>query len=130
MAWMKRLIYYCPKCDADKPLIRVTRQTDEDDLCETCGARGYYAYIKSTGQISGDKNYSHPIHSNSLAISPAQVAEHKKRFPNIKIDSECRPVFDNYVEHDKYLQACNIDKKEQRIKPKGKRIDKSKQPSK
>lgn len=129
---MKRLIYYCPKCDVDKPLIRITRRADEDELCETCGARGYYAYIKSVGQTSGDKNYSHPIHSDSLAISPAQVAEHKKMFPNIKIDSDCRPVFDNYVEHDKYLQKCGFVKGKQKIRAHNRKENKvsTKQPSK
>lgn len=128
MAWMKRLIYYCPECDADKPLLRITRCADVDELCETCDKRGYIAFIKSVGQLPGDRNYSHPLHSDSLAISPSQIAEHRKLFPDVKIDGEGRPVFENYRQHDNYLETCGFDKKEQRIKPKGRRIDKSKQP--
>ena len=62
--------------------------------------------------------YSKPIHSDSLAISPTQVAEHKRLFPNIEIDSEGRPVFDNYKDHDAYLEATGFAKSPQKIRHK------------
>uniref|UniRef100_A0A6M3KWA0 Uncharacterized protein n=1 Tax=viral metagenome TaxID=1070528 RepID=A0A6M3KWA0_9ZZZZ len=108
------------------------RMADRNDpfVCECKDGMMKRDIASERPHVRRTEDYSHPIHSDSLAISPSQVAEHKKMFPNIKLDSECRPIFDNYVEHDKYLKTCGFDKKEQRIKPKGKRIDKPKQPSK
>ncbi len=62
------------------------------------------------------EDYDHPIHSDSLAMNPNQVAEHRRMFPDIKIDPECRPVFDNYAAHDKYLEACGLVKNPQKIR--------------
>jgi hypothetical protein len=73
-------------------------------------------------QRAGTKEYTTPLHSDSLAITPGQVAEHKQLFPNIEIDNECRPVFHNYTEHDNYLKATGFVKKSQRIRAKGKNI--------
>jgi len=125
-------IYYCPNCDADMDMdaVCITMRADETNLCDTCGARGYVGRkIGRTIGIRG-KEYFHPIHSDSLAISPSQIAEHKKLFPDMKIDGEGRPVFENFRQHDDYLETCGFGKEIQRLKPKGRRIDKPKQPSK
>ncbi len=68
----------------------------------------------STPQIMGAA-YKVPIHSDSLAISPDQVAEHKKEFPNIEIDDQCRPVFTNAKDHQAYMNKCGITKQTQKI---------------
>ncbi|MCK4815854.1 hypothetical protein KA005_08790 [bacterium] len=67
-------------------------------------------------------NYKHPVHSDALAISPTQIAEHEQKFPNIRLDKACRPIFDNFTQHEKYLKDCNVIKHTQKIKVKGKRI--------
>jgi len=67
-------------------------------------------------------NYKHPIHSDALAISPTQRAEHEKRFPNIRLDGQCRPIFNNFTQHEKYMEDCGIIKHPQKIKVKGKQI--------
>lgn len=64
-------------------------------------------------------NYLIPIHSDAMAISPTQVDEHKRLFPDIEIDSQCRPVFDNFTKHEAYLKKCNIVKTPQKIKRSG-----------
>ena len=64
-------------------------------------------------------NYRHPVHSDAMAISPTQVAEHKQLFPDIEIDSECRPVFDNFSKHEAYMKKCGIVKTPQKIKRSG-----------
>lgn len=63
-------------------------------------------------------NYNHPIHSDSLAINPNQVEEHKRLFPNIRLDGENRPIFDNFVAHENYLKKTGFIKRPQKIKPK------------
>jgi len=71
--------------------------------------------------VSGG-DYKKPIHSDALAISPSQRAEHERTFPNVKLDKECRPVFDNFQTHDKYLKKTGFRKERQKTKPRGKRI--------
>lgn len=67
-------------------------------------------------------NYQRPIHSNALAINPGQVEEHKKIFPNIRLDGQYRPIFNNFVDHEDYLKKSNMIKLPQKIKTKGVRI--------
>lgn len=80
-----------------------------------CGVKMVRDFSKDTPFVSGGE-YHRAIHSDSLAISPDQVAEHKRQFPNIRIDSECRPVFDNFNDHDSYLKKCGFKKERQRIR--------------
>lgn len=63
-------------------------------------------------------NYTHPIHSDALAIHPNQRAEHERLFPNIRLDEQNRPIFDNFVNHENYLKKCGLVKLPQKIKVK------------
>ena len=63
-------------------------------------------------------NYKHPVHSDSLAINPNQKAEHEKIFPNIRLDGQFRPIFDNFVDHENYLKKIGCVKRPQKIKAK------------
>lgn len=54
------------------------------------------------------KQYSKPIVSQSLAINPCQAAEHRRMFPYIKLVDDQFPVFDNYQEHDAYLNEAGF----------------------
>lgn len=119
--------YQCRGCDYVFREIRTIDARNDLTHCPNCKSLAERSSGTESPSIRG-KNYSHPLHSDSLAISPSQIAEHRKLFPNIKIDGEGRPIFKNYRQHDDYLETCGFDKKEQRIKPKGRRIDKSKQP--
>lgn len=85
--------------------------------CPVCGSD-----MRWDLNIAIHGNYSKPIHSDALAINPDQVEEHKKKFPNIELDSQCRPIFDNYVRHRNYLKATGFTKLRQKQRPKGKRI--------
>lgn len=67
-------------------------------------------------------NYRIPIHSDSMAISPDQRAEHERLFPNTRLDNQCRPIFENFKQHENYMKKCGIVKAPQKIKNKGKRI--------
>lgn len=70
----------------------------------------------------GNKEYAKPLHSDSLAISPSQRAEHQKLFPDIKLDDQCRPVFENYRQHDSYLEKTGFVKLKQRKKRRTKKL--------
>lgn len=88
--------------------------------CE-CGEQMVRDYGSERANI-GDREYRRPIHSDALAIMPHQVAEHKRRFPDVKLDAECRPIFDSYRKHDAYLKANGYVKRPQRIRSRGKKV--------
>ena len=113
--------FKCPKCRAEDERIRAMKNADKVCkclICETIMVRDFQADIP----FASGKSYGHVIHSDSLAINPCQRDEHLKLFPNIKLDDQCRPIFDNYGDHQKYLDKCNIVKERKKVKPKGVRI--------
>jgi hypothetical protein len=71
---------------------------------------------------AGRRSYSKPIVSDSLAILPEQILEHRKMFPDIEVTSEGQPVFDNFSDHEAYLKKCNFEKVPQKVKKRGKKI--------
>lgn len=96
------------------------KNADKRCMCTSCGAKMNRDLKADIPFASGD--YKRAVHSDSLAISPGQRAEHEQKFPNIKLDSQNRPVFDNFQNHQAYLDKCNIVKERKKIKPKGVRI--------
>lgn len=109
--------YRC-KCGNAEEFIDAIKNCSKERKCSVCGKKMYRVYSFNVG----DKEYAKPLHSDSLAITPAQVAEHKKHFPDIKIDDECRPIFESYKQHDNYLKKTGFVKEPQKIRNRGKKI--------
>ena len=112
--------FKCPKCGAKDERVRAMQNADKRCMCTKCGIKMNRDLKADLPFASGD--YKRAVHSDSLAISPDQRAEHLQKFPNIKLDSQNRPVFDNFQKHQAYLDKCNIVKERKKIKPKGVRI--------
>ncbi len=130
MARCRKLAYVCSACGSDSPVLKLICRVPADEAtCSHCGGEVIKAFVEGVTTGIRGKEYFHPLHSDSLAINPIQVAEHRALFPNIKIDGEGRPIFENFRQHNDYLETCGFHKQDQRIKPKGRRIDKPKQPS-
>ncbi len=101
-------------CDDCKILIEDT--STETHLCPQCDvAMRWDLHIAIHG------NYKTPVHSDSLAINPNQVAEHKKMFPNIELDGDCRPIFDNFQRHEAYLKKTGFVKMPKKLKTLGRK---------
>ena len=111
--------FICPKCDARDERVRAMKNADKACIC-ICGTKMNRDFAADIPHAAND--YKKPIHSDSLAINPEQRAEHEKLFPDIKLDNQCRPIFDNFQSHEKYMKQCNIVKERQKTKPRGKRI--------
>ena len=73
-----------------------------------------------TGNVSGDGNYEHI--SESLAIHPDQIPEHRQKFPGIDIIPDGRLRFTSTKQQERYANRCGFDKKSQRIRKRGIRI--------
>lgn len=113
--------FKCPKCGRLYEHFHLMKAVSKTRKC-VCGAKVVRDIAADVPFVSGGHQYRRAIHSDSLAISPDQVAAHKKQFPYIEIDSECRPVFDNFKNHDRYLKETNFKKEPQKIRRKGKKI--------
>ena len=111
--------FICSECGDKQEVVRSMNRCDVPTLCE-CGAVMRRDFQIGIPFVSGD--YHRAVHSDSLAISPDQREEHLKTFPNIKLDSQNRPVFDNFQKHQAYLDKCNLVKERKKIKSKGIRI--------
>lgn len=117
---MPRYCFICPSCNINLEVVRPMADAMEPWYC-TCGKemqRSFQAERVNTG----GKDYSRPIHSDSLAISPTQRAEHQRLFPDIKLDNQCRPIFDSFRNHENYLKKTGFIKHPGKSKRKGKRI--------
>lgn len=106
--------FICPKCGNKEERVRVMKNAGKKCLCTLCGADMNRDFTADLPHAAND--YKKPIHSDSLAISPDQRTEHLKTFPDIKLDSQNRPVFDNFRVHQKYLDKCNIVKERKKVK--------------
>jgi len=112
--------FLCPKCGARDERMRAMKNAGKACECIKCDSIMNRDFTVDIPFASGD--YGRAVHSDSLAISPDQRAEHLQKFPNIKLDSQNRPVFDNFQKHQAYLDKCNLVKDRKKIKPKGVRI--------
>lgn len=113
--------FQCPECGNKEERMRAMKNSDKRCMCTSCGVKMDRDLQTDVPFMSGDY-HNGAIHSDSLAISPDQRAEHLQKFPNIKLDKQNRPVFDNFQNHQAYLDTCNIVKERKKIKPHGKRI--------
>jgi DNA-directed RNA polymerase subunit RPC12/RpoP len=89
------IVYLCPVCSSE--LLVVSRGLKNDNAPEVIGTP-----------------YKKPIHSDALALTPANVTEHKEKFPDIEIDDQNRPVFTNTKQHQEYLDKIGARKQVQK----------------
>lgn len=98
--------YQCEKCGHVLEIMRGMSEDKPEVLsCDACGggiARRIFSFA------SGNKEYSKPIISQSLAINPSQAAEHRQHFPDIELKDNQFPVFENYQQHDRYLEKTGF----------------------
>jgi putative FmdB family regulatory protein len=110
--------FHCNECGTEIEVMRPMSESDKDEICSECGK----PMVREFGfRVSGGE-YSRAIVSDSLAISPTQIAEHKKHFPDIKVTPEGQPVFDSFKEHDAYLRKTGFVKHPGKGKRRAKRI--------
>ena len=108
--------FVCEHCGNTDERIRSMKNSDRVCLCLECGKPMSRDIAADIPFVSGGHDYRRAIHSDSLAISPDQRAAHEKQFPYIKLDNECRPIFDNFKNHERYLKETNFKKEPQKIR--------------
>lgn len=113
--------YYCPECGERSERSKLMSQSAEPESCLSCSARMVRDH-SAEHVNSGNKEYGKTKWSDSLAVSPDQIQEHKRTFPDIRVDDQGRPGFDNFRQHNSYLEKTGFVKAPQKIRKKGKRI--------
>ena len=117
---MPQYTFKCPECGSVQELVLRMTHCSEPQVCE-CGTtmgRDYQADMCNVG----NRDYAVPIHSDSMAISPDQVKEHQRLFPDVKLDSECRPILENYQQHNNYLEKTGFTKHAQKTRKRGRKL--------
>jgi putative FmdB family regulatory protein len=106
--------FKCESCGRTQEEVRRIADRNESCVC-TCGNAMQRTF--EVGNIdAANKEYGNTRYSDSLAVSIDQIEEHKRKFPDIRIDAEGRPGFDTVQQHDNYLKACGFEKVPQRVR--------------
>jgi predicted RNA-binding Zn-ribbon protein involved in translation (DUF1610 family) len=108
-------IFTCDSC-----AISITdTDTKHVHICPECGCEMRWN-LDRVNIASGD--YMRTKWSDSLAISPDQISEHKRLFPDVKVDAQGRIGFDSFKQHDTYLNKTGFVKHPQKVKREGVKI--------
>ena len=79
--------------------------------CVDCGHTAWRCYnfnVKS-------ESYAKPIISDSLAMNPDQIPEHRERFPDVEVTAAGQPVFKSFKQHEAYLKKTGFYKAEKKV---------------
>lgn len=107
--------YRCPACGRTEEVIRPMSESGDTLSC-SCGEQMDRDMAAENGAVPVGCENAEVFWSDSLAISPEQVAEHRKKFPDVLIDAECRPGFTSHKQREKYLEACGFVKQPAKLK--------------
>ena len=99
---MPEFSFICNNCGTTKTEYVESHADLKTPACLQCGDAMARDFSSDSIRVHAG-GYRKAIHSDSLAIAPSQRKEHEQRFPYIKLDNKCRPVFDNFPDHEKYL---------------------------
>lgn len=110
--------YVCPVCGIQEEK-HLPMNHKKPQHCTQDMVRDYQA---DAPNIGGCTEYHKPLVSDSLAVNPDQINEHKKEFPDIEITPAGQPIFTNFKQHDGYLKKTGFRKVPQRIRRKGTKI--------
>jgi len=111
---MPRYTFTCDSCGAKEEVVRSMSEAPNPRLCKCLHVmrRDFQADRIN----AGNRDYSRPIVSESLAMGQDQIVEHRKMFPDIEVTPDGCPVFDNYAKHEKYLNDTGFKKAPQKIR--------------
>lgn len=101
--------YVCPKCSWRDEIIKSMAASNTVETCRQCGAEMNRDY-GAEGVHSTADSYCRELHSDALAIHPSQREEHQRLYPDVPLDSECRPVLQNYRQHNEYIEKRGVAK--------------------
>ena len=100
--------FVCSNCD----IIVQDTSAEKTHYCSKCGKAMRWDLVGNRSS-RGDYNFV----SDSLAINPEQIAEHKKEFPDVGVLPDGRIEFNSFRQHDRYLKKTGFYKHPKKIRP-------------
>ena len=109
--------YKCNDCNSVFELVNI-EDVNELHICPKCRSENTIlkriVYNKTQFSTKRTGDYSHT--SESLAISPDQIAEHHEKFPGVDVLPDGRLQFNSFRQHDRYLEKTGFVKVSQKIR--------------
>ena len=99
--------YRCPKCDWVDEVAKPMSASNTVETCRQCGAVMNRDYSTEGVRTTAD-SYRRELHSDALAVHPDQREEHQRLYPDVPLDSACRPVLRNFGQHEAYMEKRGI----------------------
>ncbi len=99
-------------CDGCRVMVEDSN-TKGVHVCPKCGEEMRWD-LRGIGIAQGDYNHV----SDSLAIDPSQIPEHRANFPDVDVLPDGRPHFTSVKQQSKYLEKCGFHKHPQKVKSK------------
>ena len=99
--------FKCGECGHVTGVTAPMKAAPIGENCESCGSMNTSRIFEFR---EGNRDYATPIVSQSLAMHPEQIGEHRRLFPEIKVTDDGCPVFSNYADHDAYLKKTGFQK--------------------
>lgn len=118
---MPSYVYYCPDCNNQELVVKPMADAARAENCPVCGVEMTKDVAANMPRVHAD-SYRRPIHSDALAIHPSQVEEHQRLYPDVPLDSECRPILSNYKQHEKYMEGRGVYKRPGRNRRKATKV--------
>jgi hypothetical protein len=101
--------FVCPECGRT-----ATDNTSRGThICPDDGAEMYWDLHGANLCLDGDYSFE----SQSMAINPAQAAEHRSLFPDIEVKPDGVISFDSVRKREKYMDRCGFHKPMSKCQP-------------
>ena len=103
--------YICPNqhCAMPVEIMKPMAKSNRPEICPMCGSLLGRDYPADSVNV-GIKEYAGGFASDSLAMSPDQIPEHQRSFPDIEVLPDGRPNFRDTKQHSDYLDKIGWDK--------------------
>jgi putative FmdB family regulatory protein len=108
---MPLYMFVCTKCSKQQDIFMPSDDRNKYRQCY-CGS----TLKRIIGAPNVGRVYGSTFWSQSLAISPDQVDEHKKLFPDVKVRTDGCIGFDSVREHAEYCEKTGFEKMPQKKK--------------
>lgn len=113
--------FQCIDCGTTDDVLCTVSKCPEDNMgpaCSKCGKNMTRDYNRGSGEFSrtGVGAYAKGVVSQSLAINPGQMAEHRSLFPEVEVLPDGCIKFDSFKQHDNYLKKTGFQKVPQKTR--------------
>ena len=111
---------YACECGEHEDIVKPMAESGREEACPACG-QPMRRDLTGSFRTHAD-SYSRDLHSDALAIHPEQCTEHQRRYPDVPLDSACRPVLSSFKQAERYYRDRGIHKPQQHARRRATKI--------